>query len=422
MRILIISNLCPPHAFGGYERASFSIASYLAQSGHDIRLLTAATHLTNENKVDFIHRCLELNAFDPIVIANKSIASFLAHKSQIASIHNCNILLDHIQHFQPDIILFYNLIGLGGLALIDIANNLNIPWLFHLMDKVPVDLLANTDKEILSLYNGINGALFCSGSFISSKRNVQELLQHGIDIRSQTKIITVWTKDPPLANRMPYQQNGMTRFIFSGYICENKGVPVILQAANMLLQHGISNFIIDFYGAGAITHYGAVMADLGLQNHCHFHGQVASEKMRELFCYYDCLLFPTWEREPFGFVILESSATGCVPVITENCGAAETLIDGQHCIKTPRDAQALAKVMTNIINGEFNLTAIGKTAAENVLTNFHFNTIMRDISAQISHCISAGTRKEITHKNINDQRRLQYIKDLQARTLLANNT
>ncbi|NCC66085.1 MAG: glycosyltransferase, partial [Spirochaetia bacterium] len=41
MRILIISNLYPPHVLGGYEILCHQVVSYLLDRGHQVHVLTS---------------------------------------------------------------------------------------------------------------------------------------------------------------------------------------------------------------------------------------------------------------------------------------------------------------------------------------------------------------------------------------------
>jgi glycogen(starch) synthase len=64
-----------------------------------------------------------------------------------------------------------------------------------------------------------------------------------------------------------------------------------------------------------------------------------------LFGQYEVLLFPTWEREPFGFTVGEAAAAGCVSIMTAGIGASEWFISDIECMKIARTADALASAM-----------------------------------------------------------------------------
>jgi glycosyltransferase involved in cell wall biosynthesis len=86
---------------------------------------------------------------------------------------------------------------------------------------------------------------------------------------------------------------------------------------------------------------------------------------------YDVFAFPTWSREPFGVVALEAASAGCVPLITDECGIAEWLIDGVDCLKAPRSAEGFAERYGEILSGEVDLAAIGRRAQTVAWRDFH---------------------------------------------------
>ena len=42
MKILIVSNLYPPHHQGGYELRCAQVTAYLQRQGHDVRVVTSS--------------------------------------------------------------------------------------------------------------------------------------------------------------------------------------------------------------------------------------------------------------------------------------------------------------------------------------------------------------------------------------------
>lgn len=416
LKILLLSNLCPPHANGGYEIACMTVARHLASIGMHVRLLTSTTCHDTSKDPDFVVRCLELNAYNIANIQEAAVLRYQRLKSQVSSFHNSSVFLQHISEVKPDLILFYNLLGIGGLAIIDIANTLGLPWIFHLMDSVPLYLTENIGPRVLDLFNAAKGDCFLSGRYISSPRNINALLAAGIDIRQQCKVMNVWAPASS-TRRSRYQKDNMTRFIFAGYIGEQKGVPLILKAAAILAGEGRADFHIDFYGPGNIIHYAHEMSTLGLQDICRFHGQLGQEHLHELFCQYDCLLFPTSASEPFGFVVLEAAAAGCVPIISDDCGASEQLADGLNCLKIRRNDADLAAVMRRIIQGEVALEELGRTCSEYVQTHHAYTAAMENIVAQIHYCLREANSAPVSSEMIASQRLLQYVKDLRMQEL-----
>jgi len=57
-----------------------------------------------------------------------------------------------------------------------------------------------------------------------------------------------------------------------------------------------------------------------------FYGEVTNDMRRELFATDKCLLLPLLDDEPFGIVVIEALASGCVPIVM-NKGAMAELIE-----------------------------------------------------------------------------------------------
>src|SRR5580704_15402828 len=123
MRILIVSNVFPPDGFGGYERACRDESIGLIDRGHDVTIVTSTLstrNVTEENNQirNRIRRVLFLtNKYSPAV--THPIPDQCEHvRSKLASGHNIGVLLDQIDACRPDVVLLYNILGLGGLQIL----------------------------------------------------------------------------------------------------------------------------------------------------------------------------------------------------------------------------------------------------------------------------------------------------------------
>lgn len=89
-------------------------------------------------------------------------------------------ILIEIRDFKPEVVYLFNLMGIGGLAIIDILNIIKISWVWHLMDNIPAQFLQNISKDILEIFDANEGKIYKSGQFISmSKEWVQEIEKMG---------------------------------------------------------------------------------------------------------------------------------------------------------------------------------------------------------------------------------------------------
>ena len=63
MKILVISNLYPPHSIGGYEERCRQIVDRLIERGHEIRVLTSTHGVDKEQIESNIHRRLKVHGY-----------------------------------------------------------------------------------------------------------------------------------------------------------------------------------------------------------------------------------------------------------------------------------------------------------------------------------------------------------------------
>jgi glycosyltransferase involved in cell wall biosynthesis len=86
-----------------------------------------------------------------------------------------------------------------------------------------------------------------------------------------------------------------------------------------------------------------------LQDHVRYRGAPGKAELMGRLREYDAMLFPTWYRESFGFIVAEAAVAGCIPVMTFGIGASEWFLDDVDCLKSARDPASLQAAMLRII-------------------------------------------------------------------------
>src|SRR5207302_9351859 len=129
-----------------------------------------------------------------------------------------------------------------------------------------------------------------------------------------------------------------------------KGIGILIEAAAALRSGGRHDFLVDIYGEVADPSFGPMIRRHGLGGVVSLQGPRPHKVLLELYGEYDVFAFPSREEEPFGLVVLEALAGGCVPVISRDSGVSEWLVHGVHCLKTARDAPSFAGVLARILD------------------------------------------------------------------------
>ena len=395
MRILIVSNLFPPAVLGGYELACAKVAGALRDRGHDVRVLTAWSHLPRqaEDPPGTLRR-LDLAAHLPHRPADPGAAAWLDHAATCSSLPNTMALLEALRAFRPDVVYAWNLLGIGGAALLDLLNLTGVPWVQHLMDKGPADIAAGT-----GLAGGLFGrglAAYAGGRIVSMSRHLLDEIEAmtGDRFASPIDLVPGWAEPAEALPHQPYRRDGVARFVAAGAVQAHKGIDLILEASALLRAEGLP-FAVDIYGWGEVSHYVGLAQALQLQDRLRFPGPRSQHELIRLYGGYDAFLFPTEEREPFGFAPVEAAAAATPPIMTANCGAAERFVGGVHALKIARSAEALAAAMRDVITGAVDVARLGRAARRLVEQDLSFHHCLDRIEAILREAAAAPLARRL---------------------------
>lgn len=382
MKILLLSNIFPPGFIGGYELGAYDVAQGLQSKGHRVKVMTSDYYLEGDEP-DFnldVERSLQCTTIGHELNVPDNI---LGH---YYNFHNIRAIGYTIRRFRPDVILAFNISGLGPISIIQFLQSLRIPLLLYLMDNVFTGV--HLDSKIHSAYERIFGPLTFSRStaFVAMSRNVVAEVEATVNVPPLHEVTFVpgWVELDILERReLRYYRNDVTRFVFCSRVAPHKGTDVMLAAAHQLVRLGLSRFKIDVYGAGQVPQFMESVQSLGLANHIAYKGLLAKQEMLQKLASYDALLFPTWEREPFGFVVSEAASAGALPIMTAGIGASDWFLDGIDCLKISRNSESLCAAMRLIMSlPDEELVNMRCKAMHTGWTNFEFSRWLKVIEAR----------------------------------------
>ena len=375
MKVLVLSNLYPPDVIGGYELGCKQVVDALRLRGHDVRVLTTAPRVPVPDE-GHVARQLQLSEVwnDYMYRHSNPVTSrLLQAESTLVSAFNVHALARALDEFRPDVAYVWMIVGVGGLGLMAALQHLKVPWLWHLMDDVPVALCRPNGRVVGPLLREVDRQL--DGRYLACSRQlVDEVEAAGVRLRPDVEVVPNWVVGEAPEPRTAYYRTGQTlRIIAAGQINANKGVDYIIEAAATLRRRGIENFSIDFYGNVDDPYFPALTSVRGLDGHVSFKGSRPQAELARLYPLYHLFAFPTWQREPFAFAPLEASWRGCVPLMSQLCGNAEWFVHGVHCLKAERNPDAFADALEGIINGSVDLEPIARRAAAVIGRDFHLD-------------------------------------------------
>ena len=377
MKVLVLSNLYPPDVIGGYELGCKQAVDALRARGHDVRVLTIAPR-TPVPPEPHVLRALKLsevwNSNRYVIEVNHHVTNRLMQAEATGiSAFNVHALTRVIDEFRPDVAYVWMIVGVGGLGLMATLQHLKVPWVWHLMDDVPVQLCRTNGRVVEPLLREVDRQL--EGRYLACSRQlVEEIESAGIGLGADVEVVPNWVVGQAPAPREAAYRAGQTlRIIAAGQVAQHKGVGILIEAAAKVRGLGFDNFQVDIYGNVEDHAFPTLVRRLGLEGHVHFRGSRPQSELARLYPCYDVFAFPTWQREPFAFAPLEASWRGCVPLMSQLSGNAEWAVHGVHCLKADRNPEAFARSLAAILGGSTELGPIARRAAAVVGRDFHLD-------------------------------------------------
>ncbi|MCW3110917.1 MAG: glycosyltransferase family 1 protein [Segetibacter sp.] len=231
----------------------------------------------------------------------------------------------------------------GGYFLMNAPKNAVISFLLRKMfeqaDKVIV--LSNLEQNIVSERYG---------------RLPFVVLPNAVD----TSYINSLSKD---------DKREVLKFVFMGRISTTKGIYAISESLKYLGDY-FDRFSLHIYGAGLELENWLNELNKYKGFQFHYHGVIGGfDKWRELNNS-DIFLLPAIHSEGMPVAMLEAMAAGCVVLVNDVASIKTVVENGVNGILLSESTpEALSDQIKKVIDGEFNLEAIGHKAKEFILNN-----------------------------------------------------
>ena len=285
--------------------------------------------------------------------------------------------------------MLWNIQNLGAFGILKMIEATGIPSCLHLMDDVFAgsDLMDTQFLKFETKYGKAelpqNMKIFC----MSENLKNEITLKYGLNMDG-TLFIPGWVDNPtPLeTSRKLESKSSCTKFVFSSRIAGHKGIYLVIEAANKLVKMNLLNFSIDIYGNGDVENVMKLVHANGLDNIVRYRGTFKKSEALVMLSNYDALLFPTWQREPFGFIAIEAAAAGCIPIITNGIGASEWLVNNLDSVKINPTAEDLTDAMQRFMQmDKTELAGMKAKAIERAKSNFDFQKWMSVLESSLTN-------------------------------------
>jgi len=348
MRILVITNLFPPHAVGGYELSCHDTVERWREAGHDVAVLTTTTTfhdpVTDPPEPD-VHRVLEW------YWANHHITRPARQERYRIERANQQRLDEVLSTFAPDVVSVWAMGGMS-MGLLTTCIERALPMVVVIEDDwlvyaVHVDAWtaawARRPKRLAALARRLTGLPtgvpvlpdMTTVAFASDYLRQRATAEASIGFK-RSEIVPLGTDPADFPSRRPGDRPWQGRLLMVGRVEPRKGFDIAIRALVDLPD----DVTLRIVGTGDDRHRSELIAmarELGVADRLGFDGFVARHHLAAVYAESDALLFLSRWDEPFGLVPLEAM-TQAVPVVAiRRGGAAEFLTDGLNCVEVPVD-------------------------------------------------------------------------------------
>ncbi len=410
MKILVITNLYPPHEIGGYELRCRDVCDRLKASGHDIHILTSDHKVAGRQEIPQPHvsRKLRING----MYGNPWLP---IQRLYTLEKHNHQTLAREIEAVRPDIIHVWNMGGISKSLLLRLEQG-NIPVVYDVSDHwIARSLRADV---WLSWWNAPGSFARSALRGILTFTCIRSLINRTVPTGSWDNIkfsniyfCSAFMRDLTASKGWPVTHAEVihcgiettafpvkpdhTRFeklLWVGRLSEDKDPFTAVRALAAARRSGHTQLTLDLYGHGDpdyIAKVDAEIASLGLTD-CAFRKSAPAAEMRRLYSQYDALLFTSNWGEPFALTPLEAMSSG-LPVITSlDGGQPELARHGVNClIAEAANPELYATRIAELSASQQLRESIAATGLNEARTRFDIDPITRQIEAFLLKAIKS---------------------------------
>jgi glycogen(starch) synthase len=378
MRVLVISNLYPPHFIGGYELGCRDVVEGLAARGHDVTVLTSTYGTSSGRRDGNVERSLRLNfpvrPRRPLVDPVRTIRREVTNRRVVA--RACRI-------HRPDVVYVWSLSFLGP-SIARVAQELGHPVCYFVSDYW-LAALAGGRWPLSTQGLELRHAQFVSEHLkqvtLEAGHPVQdaEVIHWGVDRRRY---------------RFSTDRGKPKRLLYVGRLIPDKGYQTALAALRAILDQTPED-------APTLTIVGGPdygddarrqVERLQLDDHVRFTGLVPRQELPAVYDSHDILVFPSVWPEPFSITLLEAMASGVAVVTTITGGSAELAEDGVNCLAfAPEDVAGCAANVLRLMNDRDLARRLRVSARNRIEERFLLDTMVERIERSLlAAVVSAG--------------------------------
>ncbi len=204
-------------------------------------------------------------------------------------------------------------------------------------------------------------------------------LRHGIVSREHSDFIKGSGVDLNLFCYKPEPEDGPIRIIFTARMVKEKGILVLIEAAEQLRKEMEGK--VEFLLCGGLSNNPEAISKEDLEKLCdgkYIQWLGHRTDIRELLTESHIVAFPSYYREGVPLSLIEACATGRPIVTTKSYGCKDTVDDGVNGFIVPvKDSAALAEKLRILINDKALRQRMGRAGRAKAEREFSLDDVVR---------------------------------------------
>ena len=350
VRVLVLSNLYPPAAMGGYEMSCRDVVDRWRARGHEVTVLTTGTDLTGTVEPaaadSHVLRTLEWYWSDHRFLRPPAPARLRLERRDQARLKAA------VRSVRPEVVSVWHMGGMP-LSLLTQLERARIPAVLNICDDW-TDYGPRVDAWLDAFATRPVWLARTAAKVTGVPTRPPDLDRHRATFVSQFTLDrarerTPWrfpgavvvgsgvdTGDFPIHNAAPDRRWGW-RLLCVGRVEPRKGFDVAVRAMAELPEATLR--MVGVPDPAYADQLRREAADLGVADRVRMEA-LPRMALREAYAAADAVIFPSRWDEPFGLVPLEAMTQGIPVVATRRGGSAEFLADGVNCLEVAVDDPA----------------------------------------------------------------------------------
>jgi glycosyltransferase involved in cell wall biosynthesis len=363
MRALVITNLYPPHALGGYELSCRDVVDRWRAAGHDVEVLTTTTTFHDpaaDPPEPHVRRVLEWYWSD-----HRLLRPAVRHRRRIERT-NQRQLLEQLESQQPEVVSLWAMGGMS-MGLISSCVERSLPMLAVIEDDWLVyapridawtSAWAGRPRWAATLASRLTGlptgmpSLPTSATVAFASRYLEQRARRDALVGfTRSVVVPLGIDGTDFPPRRPGPKPWSWRLLVVGRVEPRKGFDTAVRALADLPEA-----TLRVVGAGDERHRADLLglaAELGVAERLEMVGGIERAALAEEYAAADAVLFLSRWDEPFGIVPLEAMSQATPLIATRRGGSAEFLTDHLNCLEVPADdPEAVAAAVRAVASDE----------------------------------------------------------------------